>query len=72
MNLELVEQVSTALLAEKSENNFNIMLKYKPQNYEINLLYQSLNGLIRTVKVSRDSLYLGKDTKALKSYHQAV
>ena len=44
-----------------NEREFDVMLNYKPRNYEINTLYLSFSDLTKTIKVARDSLYEGDD-----------
>ena len=46
---------------ERRNNEFNIMLNYKPRNNEINVLYLAFSNLTKTIKVARNSLYEGDD-----------
>jgi hypothetical protein len=46
------------------------MLNYKPRNKEINFLFQAFSNLNKTIKVARNSLYLGDDNQALLNYHE--
>ena len=54
------------------EREFDVMLNYKPHNYEINTLYLSFSDLTKTIKVARDSLYEGDDNSALLNYHEVA
>lgn len=48
------------------------MLNYKPRNNEINVLYLAFSNLTKTIKVARNSLYLGDDNQALLNYHEVA
>ena len=66
---------STNKRIEKSKGNekeFDIMLHYRPTNYEMNTLYLSFSDLTKCIKVARDSLYEGDDNQALINYHEVA
>jgi hypothetical protein len=46
---------------ERNNQEFDIMLHYKPRNNEINVLYLAFSNLTKTIKVARESLYEGDD-----------
>lgn len=56
----------------QKNQEFNIMLNYKPRNKEINMLYQAFSNLTKTIKVARNSLYEGDDNQALIGYHEVA
>jgi tetratricopeptide (TPR) repeat protein len=55
-----------------NEREFDIMLDYRPTNYEMNTLYLSFSDLTKCIKVARDSLYEGDDNQALLNYHEVA
>jgi hypothetical protein len=57
---------------ERGNNDFNIMLGYKPRNHEINTLFLAFSNLTKTIKVARDSLYEGDANQALLNYHEVA
>ncbi len=54
---------------DRNNQEFDIMLNYKPRNNEINVLYLAFSNLTKTIKVARESLYEGDDNQALLDYH---
>lgn len=63
---------NTFKTAQAKNQEFNIMLNYKPRNKEINLLYLAFSNLTKTIKVARNSLYEGDDNQALIGYHEVA
>lgn len=57
---------------DRHSKDFNIMLNYRPRNYEINMLYLAFSNLTKTIKVARNSLYEGDDNLALLNYHDVA
>ena len=57
---------------DRANQDFDIMLNYKPRNHEINLLYLAFSKLTKTIKVARNSLYEGDDNQALLNYHEVA
>jgi len=57
---------------DRNNQEFDIMLNYKPRNNEINVLYLAFSNLTKTIKVARESLYEGDDNQALLDYHEVA
>ena len=75
--IELIKQQQSAQdkddkKKDRSGKEFNIMLNYKPRNNEINVLYLAFSNLTKTIKVARNSLYVGDDNQALLNYHEVA
>ena len=49
------------MMRERKNQEFDIMLNYKPRNNEINVLYLAFSNLTKTIKLARESLYEGDD-----------
>lgn len=71
LNLNGMTEVNFKASQSKNQE-FNIMLNYKPRNKEINLLYLAFSNLTKTIKVARNSLYEGDDNQALIGYHEVA
>ena len=59
--IELIKQQQSKNQVDNKSKEFNIMLNYKPRNNEINVLYLAFSNLTKTIKVARNSLYMGDD-----------
>ncbi len=58
------------LESDGNQKDLDIMLRYKPRNKEVNVLYLAFSNLTKTIKVARNSLHEGDDNQALLNYHE--